>query len=96
MEHKITEDDFEEIYKPQTNHLDNNASFNGWMYETFGKELDYVCSIAHNPMTAKRVWTILEADGKMFYCPGYSIVNRIGYLICEKEYTDLNLYVKIG
>jgi hypothetical protein len=97
MKNKITEDYFEENYKPQVNHLVgiDKASFNGCMYETFGEELDYVRSMAHNPKTTKRVWTIIETDGKLFYVAGYHFVNRLGYLITEKPYENENLYVKI-
>jgi hypothetical protein len=95
VKHKIKEDYFDEYYKPQVNHLVKNASFNGCMYETYGKELEYVRSVAHNPKTAKSVWTILEADSKIFYCAGYHFVNRLGYLITEKPFENENLYVEI-
>jgi hypothetical protein len=82
---KVTEDNFDEVFKPQINHLDNNASFNGCMYETFGEELDYVFSLANT----NRVWTIVEGDDDtMFYCAGFHYVNRIGFLVCEVEYED--------
>ncbi|HEX7415280.1 MAG TPA: hypothetical protein VF411_14650 [Bacteroidia bacterium] len=75
MENKITEDHFDEYYKPQVNHLVKDASFNGCMYETYGIELSYIRSLAHSPLTDKRVWTILETDGKMSYAAGYHFVN---------------------
>jgi hypothetical protein len=82
---KVTEDNFDEVFKPQINHLYNNASFNGCMYETFGEELDYVFSLANT----NRVWTIVEGDDDtMFYCAGFHYVNRIGFLVCEVEYED--------
>jgi len=83
---KITEDNFDEVFKPQQNHLDDNASFNGWMYETFGEEVDYVFNLAK---TTKKVWTIIEGDNDtMFYVTGFHRVNRIGYIVCEVEYTE--------
>jgi hypothetical protein len=86
MKLEITEDNFDEIFKPQINHLDNNASFDGCMYETFGEEVDYVFSLAN---TTKRVWTIVEGDDDtLFYCAGFHYVNRIGFLVCEVEYED--------
>jgi hypothetical protein len=94
-ENKITEDDFEAIYKPQTNHLDNNASFDGCMFETYGNELEFVIMTLKNPATANRVWTILEADGKLFYSAGYHIVNRLGYLITERPYQHETDYVEL-
>jgi len=83
---EITEDNFDEVFKPQKNHLDDNASFNECMYETYGEELDYVRKI--NDENPKKVWTIIDADGVMFYVTGYHHVNRIGYLICEVEFEE--------
>lgn len=83
---EITEDNFDEIFKPQKNHLDDNAAFNECMYETYGEELEYVRKI--NDENPKKVWTIIEADGVMFYSTGYHHVNRIGYLICEVEFEE--------
>ena len=37
--HRISEDEFDSIYKPVKNHIDNNASFSGYMFETFNEEL---------------------------------------------------------
>lgn len=81
---EVTEENFDEVFKPQQNHLDNNASFNGCMYETYGEEVNYVLNLAK---TTRKVWTIIDNnDGTMFYLPGFHYVNRIGFLICEVEY----------
>jgi len=83
---KITEDNFDEVFKPQINHIDDNASFNGCMYETYGEEQDYVRAVAkENP---KKVWTIIEGDEGMYYVTGFHHVNRLGYLICEVEFEE--------
>ena len=70
------------------------CSFSGCMYETYGEELDYVRSM----IDQNRVVTIIEGedeegeDGEMhsviFYESGYHIVNRIGYLVLDKPYTE--------
>ena len=70
------------------------CSFSGCMYETYGQELDYVRSMIEE----NRVVTIIEGedeegeDGEMhsviFYESGYHIVNRIGYLVLDKPYTE--------
>lgn len=81
---KINEDEFGELFKPQQNHLDNNASFNGWMYETYGEEVDYVFNLAK---TTKRVWTIIEGDDDtLFYVAGFHYVNRLGFIVTEVEW----------
>ena len=94
---KITEDNFDEVLKPQTNHFERAkqpsniadedlSGFNGCMYETCGEELDYVFNLSK---TTKRVWTIIEGDDDtMFYVAGFHYVNRMGFLVCEVEYED--------
>jgi len=87
MEHKvITEDEFYERFTPCKNELDGNASFDGCMFETFGEELDIVRTT--NLHAPRRVWTIVESDGRMYYESGYHIVNRIGYFITEEDYEE--------
>ncbi len=96
MKNKITEEEFEAIYKPQDNHIvgAENAAFNGWMYETYGPELEYVLSIARNPETSYRVWTILEGE-RMCYAAGYHLVNRLGYLITERPFDNPEFWVEL-
>lgn len=81
---QISENDFLEIYKPQKNHLDNNASFGGCMYETYSPEIDYVFELSK---TTKKVWTIIEGDhDTISYSAGFHYVNRLGFLVTEKEW----------
>lgn len=83
MEHRIiSEDEFYTKFNLVKNHIDNNASFDGCMFETFSKEREFVLEI--NKVTPKRVWTIVETDGKLYYESGYHSVNRLGYLITEE------------
>lgn len=73
----ISEDEFYEKYKPIKNHLDNNASWDGCLYETFGEELHYCFELAKKE---NRVWTIVECDeveadevtGDVEYEPNYN------------------------
>lgn len=66
---QLTEDQFEEKYKPQINHIvravtskdvadEDICSFNGRMYETYGEEQDYVLEMAKQ----NRVVTIIEGE----------------------------------
>ncbi len=75
----IDDENFWEVFKPEKNHLDEDASYDGCMFETYGKELEYVMS-----KTKEQIWTILDGDTKTIIASGYHLVNRIGYLICEK------------
>lgn len=97
MKNRITEEEFEEQYKPQDNHIvgPENASFNGKLFETYGEELHYVLSLANNKGTANRVWTIIEGDEGMCYAAGYHLVNRIGYIITERPFDNHELWVEL-
>ena len=73
----------------QPNHLDPNASLGiddvGYMYETYGEELEYVRSVyAEAP---GRVWTYMSGDEGYTITPGLWHVNRLGYLITKDSYT---------
>lgn len=81
----LTEDQFYEQFNIRPNHLTNNESFGG-MYETYGEELDYVFNLAK---TENRVWTIIEGEsGNLYFCSGFHLVNRFGFIITEEEYTE--------
>lgn len=84
----ISIEDWEESYKPITNHLDSNASWqdedgNGVMFETYGPELDFIFNADPH-----RVWTYIEGDFGLYLINGRSIINRIGYFYCEKPWLD--------
>ena len=75
----ITDEEFKNTYKPIKNHLDDNASWDGCMFETFGDELFFVKNQA-----PKTIWTIVENDdGNLMPISGFHFVNRMGYLITE-------------
>ena len=87
----ITEDQFYEQFTPQKNHLDDNASFDECMFETYGEEMEYVIKMSKK----NQVVTILECDGEetdeegyliplMYYASGLHLVNRLGFLIVDK------------
>jgi hypothetical protein len=77
------EETFIETYKPVTNHLVEDAPFGGCMFETYDTELTYVFELAKDENKLKYVWTIVEADGKIYYSAGFWRVNRMGYIITE-------------
>jgi len=56
----LTTDEFYEKYNPVKNHLDDNASFDGCMFETYDEEVEYVKQMVKE--NHKKVWTIV--DGK--------------------------------
>jgi hypothetical protein len=78
---QLTEEQFDEMFELVPNHIDDNASFDGNMFETYGKEIEFVLEAAKE----NRVITILEGDDNaLFFTSGYHLVNRIGYLITTK------------
>ncbi len=78
---EMAEDDFYETYTQRENHLDDNASFNGAMYETYGEEVGYVRKNIKSP----RLWTIVECEEGLYYMSGYHYVNRLGYFFTEQD-----------
>jgi hypothetical protein len=81
---QITENEFYENFTPVENHLDNNASWDNCMFETYGEEVDYVREQDNN-----NIWTIVEGDNDtMFIESGFHIVNRMGYLITEEKWDE--------
>lgn len=88
---QLTEEQFDNQFQLIPNHIDDNASFDGNMFETFDDELTFVRQMAKE----NRVITIIEGDEDvenefgeptldMFYVSGMHLVNRIGYLVTKE------------
>ena len=78
---ELTEEEWFDTFKPLPNLIDPDASFSdgevGYMFETYGKELDFVK--AQDP---NRIWTYCDGDDIGTYIfQGMRIVNRIGYFV---------------
>jgi hypothetical protein len=79
---RLTEDQWLEKFKPIDNHLiDDEGTYMGKMFETYGEELEFVLKILGD--SPDKVWTITEDEGHWYLGAGYHYVNRIGYLITE-------------
>ena len=77
-------DEWCETYKPITNHIDTNASFDGAMFETYGDEVEFVKAQDEN-----RIWMYGDGDdGGSYLWSGWGFVNRIGYFITEVPFPD--------
>lgn len=93
---EMTEDEFYEKYNPVKNHLDDNASFDGCMFETYGKEIDYIRKLNSNTSTDKTIWTIIEAEDNLYYLSGFHFVDRLGFLVTEESVPeDIEIEVKL-
>ena len=89
---ELTEEEWFDTFKPLPNLIDPDASFsdgeNGYMFETYGKELDFVK--AQDP---NRIWTYCDGDnGGTYIFQGMRIVNRIGYFVTTVPYDDSQYY----
>lgn len=82
----IKDEEFYETYKPIKNPIDNNASFDGAMLETYGAELEHVLKVAREK--PDHVWTVIDGDGGLCISTGYHFVNRLGYIITEVPFTE--------
>ena len=80
----MTEDEWYETYKPIQNNLDDNASWNGTMFETYGDELEFV-----DNQPDENVWTWTDGDdGGTYLSSGKSYINRLGYFVCTVPWTE--------
>ena len=76
---EMTMEEWEATYKPITNHIDTNASFDGLMFETYGDEVDFVKS-----QSPENIWMYGDGDtGNSYIWSGWGFVNRLGYFITE-------------
>lgn len=68
-----------DMYKPISNHIDTNASFDGAMFETYGDEVAFV-----KEQPEANIWMYGDGDdGGSYIWSGWGFVNRIGYFITE-------------
>ena len=85
----ISDTEWAKKYKPIKNHLDDNASCNGEMFETYGEELEFI-----RQQDPSKVWTYADdAEGNTYVASGYSLVNRIGYFITEVGVSQNDLVI---
>lgn len=86
---KMTYDEFIEKYKPIQNTITNRDEFNGWMFETYGEDDEYIRKVAQEKPNT--VWTIYDDDTMT---NGWHYVNRFAYFITEVPFED-NVVIEI-
>jgi hypothetical protein len=79
---EITYSEWEEKFKPTTNHLAKYPD--GINFETYGAEVEFVQS----KIDERMVWTWLDADMCSVIANGYHYVNRLNYFVCEVPYEE--------
>jgi hypothetical protein len=88
---KLTIDEWDSKYLPINNKFDDNASFNGAMFETYGRELDYVIK-----QGSSHIWTLIDdSEGDLLIVNGYHLVNRIGYFITKNKWEEEYMEVSV-
>jgi hypothetical protein len=89
---EMTEDEWFETYKPVRNHIVRDASFDGYMFETYGGEVEFVKSTPE-----QHVWMYGDGDdGGTYIWSGWGYVNRIGYFVTEVPCpADILIQVKV-
>ena len=81
---EMTFEEADEQFKFMVNNYDDNASFEGLMFETYGDEVEFVKS-----QSPDKIWMYGEGDdGGLYIWSGWGFVNRIGYFISEKPVPD--------
>ena len=77
---EMTFEEADEQFHFILNSYDENASFNGLMYETYGDEYEFIKSY-----DLAKIWMYGDGDdGGTFIWSGWGFVNRIGYFVSEK------------
>jgi hypothetical protein len=79
----MTFEEWEATYKPIYNMIDLNASFEGIMFETYGKELEQVKNFSPN-----KIWTLVSDGDSILLVSGYAFCNRIGYFLTHKPWDE--------
>ncbi len=87
---KLTEEEFDNKFTTIKNHFDQNASWNGCGFETYGQEIEFVIN-----QNSKQIWTVVDGyENSCFLLSGYHLVNRI-YHILTKESVPENMDYEI-
>ena len=87
----MTFEAWQETYQPVANILNQDAPFDGLMFETYGAEFERVKFV----LTAfpDMVWTIVEGDeGHRYLSAGFHLVNRVGYFLTAKPWKNSGLF----
>ena len=81
---ELTFEEADEQFKFMVNNYDENASFDGLMFETYGDEVEFVKS-----QSPDKIWMYGQGDdGGLYIWSGWGFVNRIGYFISENPVPD--------
>lgn len=77
---QISEDQFDEDFRPVQNPHNKDAGWNGCLFETHGVEFNFVKN-----QPKEKVWTLLSNNTLV---SGLHFVDRVGYLVTETPWTE--------
>lgn len=82
---QLTTEEWGTMFQPVINHLNPDASWNdnergGIMFETYGKEYEYVSKIMET-QGRHHVWTWVDGEDGSYIVNGMRLINRIGYFV---------------
>lgn len=87
---KLSQSSFEETYRPIDNHISGSttASLDGRMYETFGKEMEFIQSLLSDPIQKSKVWAVVSKKNAMILVPNSERKEQelVGFVVTEVEY----------
>lgn len=88
---------FVKRFKPIKNKIVKGAPIDGYMFDTYGSEKDYVERYADkhriNHKNGYHIWTIVDGDGRdLFILNGWYFVNKLGYIITSKAWKEGDEY----
>jgi hypothetical protein len=76
-------DEWEAKFKPILNPLNPEGPFDGFMFETYGEELEFLSNYVPSC-----IWTLVEDDdGDIVVVSGWHFVNRLGYIVTLESWT---------
>lgn len=85
----ISYDEWKEKYIPCYNKLTLDGPYENQMFETYGEALDFVKE-SNNEL----IWTLIDGENNnSWIIPGFHIVDRIGYFICQIAWTNEDIIV---
>ena len=87
-------DDFIDKYMPVKNTLDEQAGFDGMLFETFGDEFDFVTKAGH--VDECKVWSLIEMpNGRLVIVNGLWILDCVGFFVCRISYKGKKGQLKV-
>lgn len=95
----ITFEEFIKKYAPAKNSNVEDGPYNGYMFETFGEDLELV-----KITSREHIWTLIDCPNEESYViQGYHLADRFGHFITfvpwdekEEEEVNLNTMISVG